>query len=119
MEQSKWMDIEISPLQEYNAESHRVTLESIQLAIISLLREKSFSEITIQELVKKAGVSRSAFYRNYQSREEVLQFIVHNFFADLAKQMRLYTDEIFQETVEKEGYFLLLRPSLLPQRVCV
>lgn len=100
MKQQKWTDVEISPLQEYNAESHRVTLESIQQAMIALLQEKSFQEITILELVQKAGVSRSAFYRNYQSKEEVLQSIVHDAFAEMADRMQLNTDTATQETVE-------------------
>ena len=56
-----------------NAESKRITRECIESALILLLENQTFGEISISELVKRAGVSRTAFYRNYQSKEDVLQ----------------------------------------------
>ncbi len=92
MSKTKWKDIEVSSLQEFNAETHRITIESIQQAMNELLRTKTFREITISDLVKKAGVSRSAFYRNYQSKEEVLQSIVYDSFAELSNEIKMDTD---------------------------
>ena len=63
-----------TPVVRYsNAESKRITRECIESALIILLEKKTFAEISISELVKRAGVSRTAFYRNYQSKEDVLQ----------------------------------------------
>ena len=56
-----------------NEESKRITRECIESALILLLEHQTFAEISISELVKRAGVSRTAFYRNYQSKEDVLQ----------------------------------------------
>ena len=56
-----------------NEESKRITRECIESAMILLLERKTFAEISISELVKRAGVSRTAFYRNYLSKEDVLQ----------------------------------------------
>lgn len=56
-----------------NLESKQITRECIESALILLLENKTFAEISISELVKRAGVSRTAFYRNYQSKEDVLQ----------------------------------------------
>ncbi len=92
MSKSKWKDIEVSSLQEFNAETHRLTIESIQQAMNELLQTKSFKEITILDIVKKAGVSRSAFYRNYNSKEEVLQSIVHDSFAKVAEDLKANID---------------------------
>ena len=62
------------PIVRYsNAESKRITRECMESALILLLENKTFAEISVSELVKRAGVSRTAFYRNYQSKEEVLQ----------------------------------------------
>ena len=86
-----WLDKKIDPLQEYNAESHRITIESIQKAMIQLLQENEFQKITILDIVKKAGVSRTAFYRNYSSKEQVLQSIIHDRFAEVALSIRKNT----------------------------
>lgn len=42
-------------------------------AMITLMNEKNFSEITITDLVEKAGVGRPSYYRNYSTKEEVIE----------------------------------------------
>ena len=41
-------------------------------AMIKLLREKSFDQITTTELVKTAGISRSSFYTHYQDKYDMI-----------------------------------------------
>lgn len=55
-----------------NNEANRVTRESIRTALLELMDSKEFSSITISDLVKRAGVSRQSFYRNYTSKEDVI-----------------------------------------------
>lgn len=61
-----------------NEESNRVTRESLQGALIYLMRKKSIDQITVTELVKKSGVSRSAFYRNYKCKEDIIKDFASN-----------------------------------------
>lgn len=56
-----------------NEESNRITKESIQTALINMMANQDFEKISITDLVKKSGVSRAAFYRNYKSKEDVLK----------------------------------------------
>ncbi|MGN0666011.1 MAG: TetR/AcrR family transcriptional regulator [Huintestinicola sp.] len=58
-----------------NEESHRLTKECLQTALIMLMGEKPFEKITITELVKRSGVSRTAFYRSYNTKEDILHEI--------------------------------------------
>lgn len=46
--------------------------EAIALALIKLMKTKPFSEISISEIAKVAGVSRSSIYRNFDSKEQIL-----------------------------------------------
>ena len=55
-----------------NEESRRVTREAVQGALFRMLQSMPLNEIKIVDLVRIAGVSRSAFYRNYSSAEAVL-----------------------------------------------
>ena len=41
-------------------------------ALIELMRHKPYGEITITDITKKAGVSRMAYYRNYQDKDDIL-----------------------------------------------
>ena len=56
-----------------NEESNRVTREALQTAMFKLMGEFPFEKITVSEITKRAGVSRAAFYRNYDSKEELVQ----------------------------------------------
>ena len=47
------------------------TREKIVNALLTLIKEKPLSTITITELTQLAGVSRMAFYRNFSTKEEV------------------------------------------------
>ena len=55
-----------------NEESNKLTRECLQTALILLMAEKDIDKISVTELVAKAGVSRTAFYSNYTSKEEIL-----------------------------------------------
>ena len=55
-----------------NAEANKITRDCLKRAMIRLLNDKDFQKISITELVKVAGVSRTAFYRNYDSKEDLL-----------------------------------------------
>ena len=45
-------------------------------ALLVLMAEKDFSKITVKELAKRADLDRKTFYRNFNSKEEVLYLIL-------------------------------------------
>lgn len=49
-------------------------------ALFELMKEKDISDITITELIKRAGVARASFYRNYSSKEDILIVLIHHAF---------------------------------------
>ena len=55
-----------------NTESNKVTREAIDFAMLDLLEKQDFDRITIMSIVKRAGVSRQSFYRNYTSKEDII-----------------------------------------------
>ena len=56
-----------------NRESNQLTRECLQLAMMHLMSEHPYDKITVSEIVRRAGVSRTAFYRNYTDKEEILR----------------------------------------------
>lgn len=75
--------------------AHVFTKEVLFMDLCKLVEEKPFDEITIQELTSTAGVSRTTFYRNYHSLEDVLidYFREHPFGAFTPES---YTPEKFE-----------------------
>lgn len=47
--------------------------EKIEEAMLSLMKENSFEELTISEICGKADVARRTFYNNFSGKEEVLR----------------------------------------------
>lgn len=70
-----------------NEESNRLTKECLQTALICLMGEKPFEKITVTELVKRSGVSRMAFYRNYASKEDILKEMAESFLMTVKKSV--------------------------------
>lgn len=46
--------------------------DCIFTALMLLMEQKDFDDITITEIAKKAGVSRMTYYRTYSSKEDIL-----------------------------------------------
>ena len=57
---------------------------NITKALFQLMHEKSFSDISISELIRVAGVARVSFYRNYDYKEDVLVTLIE----DVLEQFR-------------------------------
>ena len=54
-------------------EANVLVKECITTALIQMLEKQRFEDISITELVRKAGVGRVSFYRNFDSKEDVLR----------------------------------------------
>ena len=48
-------------------------ISCIVISMLDLLKVKDFDKISIIEIIELAGVSRNSFYRNFKSKEELLQ----------------------------------------------
>ena len=56
-----------------NEARNSYVIEQITRALTGLLRAKPIGEVSISELCAAAGVGRASFYRNFDSKEAVLQ----------------------------------------------
>lgn len=60
--------------------AHVLVEECIESAFFELLKTKKFEDITITEIIKKSGVSRMGFYRNFSSKEDIIENLVFKCF---------------------------------------
>ena len=74
-------------------ESNKLAKECIVTALIELMKARDFHSITITDLTNKAGVSRMAYYRNYTSKEDILNKFIDDVGTDVHEQLAdIYTD---------------------------
>lgn len=112
----------ITGLIKANKISNKLTKESIQEALLVLLSKKDINNIKITEIVKKAGISRTAFYNNYSSKEEVLNDIISTFLRSINSRISIYENPTkyhwfltFFTEVKKNARFFISVSSVIPR----
>ena len=70
---------------------------SIADALFDLMHEKSISEITVTEIIRKAGVARASYYRNYESKEDVLVTLIR----DVLESFRITMDYDLSDGIDE------------------
>ncbi|WP_309122179.1 TetR/AcrR family transcriptional regulator [Paenibacillus sp.] len=59
------------------------TQESLKKAVIELMSEKSFDEITIQDIADRANVNRGTIYLHYQDKYDLLDKLIETHLNEL------------------------------------
>ena len=100
-------------------------------ALFELLKTRELPKITVTELIKKAGVCRASFYRNFYLTEDVIRQYGSDMYAQinrtiplnpggiyehiLAVNTYLYTQRERLTLIEKRGLYHLLEEPIMEQ----
>ena len=113
-------------LRKSNQESNQITKECIRTALLSLLGTDTFDKITVTSIIKRAGVSKGGFYRNYKSKENVLQEICDEIFSyiweflsnhDFYENPRQWYIDLFQNISDHADAYQLFVNAQVPKNV--
>ncbi|MGZ9899286.1 TetR/AcrR family transcriptional regulator [Shewanella gaetbuli] len=52
-------------------------------ALLRLLKEQDFDDISISKITQEAGVSRMTFYRNFETKEQIVKHIMQSTHDDI------------------------------------
>lgn len=80
-------------------------------ALLILLRDKEYKDISITEICKKAGVTRMSFYRNFESKEDILFKKVRNVTDSFVKE-----SDISYKSDTVSSYFVKLFTHMQQQK---
>jgi len=64
----------------------RRTRELLRRALLSLIQEKGYYRITVQDILDRADVGRSTFYAHYQDKDDLLRAGFEDIRAELAAE---------------------------------
>lgn len=87
-----------------NTRKRKQTRQSLKNALIDLCEKKTYYDITIWDICNQAGTYRSTFYRYYDSKDEVLREIEHEYIAEtqsLIDTIRDFSSDATQEQLQK------------------
>ena len=102
-------------------------------ALFELLKTRELPKITVTELIKKAGVCRASFYRNFYLTEDVIRQYGSDMYAQINRTIPLNPSGIYEHIlavntylysqrerlalIEKRGLYHLLEEPIMEQCV--
>ncbi len=61
--------------------------KSIEEALFTLLKTKKLSEISVTDIVKVSGVARSSYYRNFDSKESIIESYIQRMHDEVREKI--------------------------------
>ena len=97
----------------YHIKADKRSLQSSEMifeALVQLVKEKSYQELTVTEIVQRAKLGRATFYRNFDVIDDILQWKCDKAYHGLYQ----YIVESYQTPgfLSSNDQFMLLKPSL-------
>lgn len=89
----------------------------IMESLLSLMEQKAYSEITIGEITEKAGVNRSTYYRNFDSKEDIIRYffigIMDEYLISVSRNMSMeeYLTGMFRAFYKKRKQIMTIYHS--------
>lgn len=101
---------------EGNVKEQETAKDKLSDALICIMKEKPFEEISVTDISERAKVSRMAFYRNAQSKEDLLRYRIEKLSQRFIMQngslifcsLPQYYENLFSFFLEKKEFFALL-----------
>ena len=88
----------------------RRTRDALGDALVTLMQEKSFDTIIVQDVLDRAGVSRSTFYVHYSDKNDLLMSIDEEFFEAFSMALSVHRDKSDRVAPVRE-FFVHVRDS--------
>ncbi len=78
---------------------HASVKEAITQALLILMKHEPYEEISVAEIVRKAGVGRSSFYRAFLDKNDVLEQYVTSLFSLSSQLDDPYSSANLKQTI--------------------
>ncbi len=90
-------DKTVSPMS--NEGRNLYVVEHITEAVLNLMKENNLSDISISQICDEAGVGRASFYRNFESKEDVISKHLKRLLENWSKEYALSGRDNFVESL--------------------
>src|SRR5438093_242162 len=100
------------PRRKLDARARR-SRDALGSALIALMQEKPFDAITVQDVLDRAGVSRSTFYQHFSDKDDLFSSDADEFLEMMSTALSLQADrsdrvapveEFFTHAAEVRGF---------------
>lgn len=90
-----------------NNKKSQYSKEQIANALFELLRKYPFAEISITHICNKAQIGRASFYRNFESKEDVVHYVVSKKLDAILKNV----DNLRELMIDGEKFYNVFNPE--------
>lgn len=80
---------------DYTDSKKNKTVQYLDEAIILLLQNKNYQQITVKNLIDKAGISRTSFYHNFVDIQDFFEHVIEDSFSNLGAYTGRYHYNLF------------------------
>lgn len=102
----------VSPMS--NEGRNAYVIDHINEALFGLLEEKTLNDISISEICETAGVGRMSFYRNYESKEDVVEKRLLQLIQEWGKDFEdkadpsYFSESLLRHFYKHKSFYLLI-----------
>ncbi|UPU33974.1 TetR/AcrR family transcriptional regulator [Pediococcus acidilactici] len=89
------------------------TQAKAEKALFELMQEQNFSEISITDIANQAKISRMAFYRNYNSKEDILNKFIQKEYATFVDDITTHQFKELEQLLEVYFDYFKNNPAVL------
>lgn len=89
------------------------TQKAISDAFLSLIQNQAYEDISVTDICRLAGVVRKTFYNNYQSKDDIVHFLINDIFHVMATMIDLQNMSIKQILLIEFRFIMDNRAALL------
>lgn len=98
--------------------------QKIMRALLTVMEQYDYKEITVTQIVQEAQLSRRTFYRLFSDKDEILAFLFDGLFQDFFEQIKAQKTKHYWDLVQlffdfweerRELLYLFQKSHLLPR----
>ena len=82
-------------------------------SLLLLMNQKPFEEITVGEIVRKAGVNRSTYYRHFEKKEDIIFYFLDCLSEDILKWDKEQKPEFKEHLVNVYQHYYSCKEQML------
>lgn len=82
-------------------------------ALLILMEQKKYTDITVGEIVEKAGVNRSTYYRHFEKKDDVIRYFLDHISKDILEWDKAVESTFEEHLVNVYTYYYKHRKQML------
>lgn len=111
----------VSPMS--NEGRNLYVVEHITDAVLKLMQSEALSEISISQICEEAGVGRASFYRNFESKEDVVKKHLVKLIQEWGKEFEdrgdpaYFSESLLRHFYKYKNFYLMLYQQGLSEMI--